>query len=96
MVMGAVADIEYLPAICFATNEIHATSNFDAVVTYSTTDVEHVAKYTTGMHVSSNVEFGAWTPFILVYAVNSHDGKNAITVILYPSSQEQVATLVTC
>ena len=73
MLCAAVEDIEDLPGIQLAlnaANQIRAHSYFNAVFTYSTTDVELVSKCTTGMYVSFNVEFGAWAPFILVYAVN--------------------------
>ena len=72
---GFVADIEDLPAIWNAVNQIHAIRNFDALFnadTESTTDVEFVIKYTARMFGSSDVEARTWNPLIQNYAVNFH------------------------
>ena len=59
-------------------NQLGAIRYFDAVRTIpiitSATDVEFVAKYTTGMSASCYVKVLAWAPFISVYAVNLHRG----------------------
>ena len=95
MLDGLVVDIEDLPG-GWTADQISTIRKFDAVYIISATDVELVAKYTTGMVVSSYIEILARAPFILVYLVNFHSG-NRITIIVHSSSEEQYFSLVvTC
>ena len=85
MVIGVVADTEYLPGGWIA-DQILALSYFNAaVINRTTTDVEFVAKYTTGMLATCYVEILALTPFIPVYPVDFHCGKFLLIVTTHLS-----------
>ena len=86
--LGGVAHSEDLKGNNWIVDQIRALSHFNAAIT-TATNVELVAKYTTGKCRSYAVEVGTWAPLIFVYAVNFHSGSIS-------SSEEKVGTLVTC
>ena len=73
MILGIESDFENLPGGLTTANQILARSYFDAVLACTnTTDVELVAKYTTGRVVSCFIEVLAGAPFISVNSINFH------------------------